>query len=618
MPRYRSILALIAIVLLSEPSTAATRELVLGPDPPHAADAPTRPGNLPADSRLEELIREVYRTYENTVAKSGHDLRFRLLEFQTVLRDDFGKYKWLDLLPPDDGMQIVQERHYYESDRLRIGNVVYYDLRWEPASERSREVAAQVREFLKGASITRALELERTLWDRDTNHLAITSIKVELEFEGRVRTYRAAAFWDKSTEGSDRFEMELTDPTVIDLETAMTEEVLPVTEEELNEIRRTPGEEVDRRGSQVGFSAVTAPFLSGGCQQDTQSIPHFTTSIDDDQGHIEGKHEAQLRMEAECHYSSECHVQCEPRIAHTFCADVGNVDLPIFCKHTPHRNFSASSAGATNRAVSCGTALACGIKECCDWIGDCGDVSMSFSGSGGGLSASVSNSGSGKTYNLSLNDSIECPGPAPVENCENSIVSGQGRASATVCTDLDQSQEPSSPILIDFDRAGFRLTSLAGGVEFDIDGDGAPERLAWTRADSGDAFLALDRDGNGSVDDGRELFGNFTPQPEVAERNGFLALAVFDEPDNGGNGDGGISRDDQVFPELLVWSDHDHDGVSDDGELSSLSEAGVVSIDINYVESRRRDRHGNELRYASRVQLVRATTRAVDVFFVSE
>ena len=68
-----------------------------------------------------------------------------------------------------------------------------------------------------------------------------------------------------------------------------------------------------------------------------------------------------------------------------------------------------------------------------------------------------------------------------------------------------------SPIIVDTARDGYRLTSVANGVYFDVNADGTPERTAWTRRDSDDAFLAMDRNGNGRIDDGTELFGNYTP-----------------------------------------------------------------------------------------------------------
>ncbi len=97
--------------------------------------------------------------------------------------------------------------------------------------------------------------------------------------------------------------------------------------------------------------------------------------------------------------------------------------------------------------------------------------------------------------------------------------------------------ECASPILIDLARDGFQLVGIEDAVSFDIDADGSPETISWTDGTSDDAFLALDRNGNGTIDNGAELFGNHTPQPPAGAPNGFLALRVFDSSAEGGNED---------------------------------------------------------------------------------
>ena len=156
---------------------------------------------------------------------------------------------------------------------------------------------------------------------------------------------------------------------------------------------------------------------------------------------------------------------------------------------------------------------------------------------------------------------------------------------------------PVSPIIISLEGRGYELTAPATGVHFDLDSDGTGnERVAWTRAGLGEAFLALDRDGNGTIDWGKELFGDITPQMPSDEPNGFRALAVFDDALNGGNEDGKIDAADKIFAHLRLWLDDNHNGYSEAEELMPVSRF-VEWIDLTYGTSRRVDEYGNEFRY---------------------
>ena len=145
-------------------------------------------------------------------------------------------------------------------------------------------------------------------------------------------------------------------------------------------------------------------------------------------------------------------------------------------------------------------------------------------------------------------------------------------------------EEIAAPIVFDFDGDGEGLVSLASStVRFDMDGDGAAERTGWI--EEGDAFLALDRNSDGEISDIAEI--SFAGDLEGAKTD-LEGLAAFDS-----NSDGILSALDDRFAEFKLWFDSNSNGVSDAGEIKSLAEAGVTSINLKSTAPDDRDDGGN-------------------------
>ena len=157
-----------------------------------------------------------------------------------------------------------------------------------------------------------------------------------------------------------------------------------------------------------------------------------------------------------------------------------------------------------------------------------------------------------------------------------------------------------SPIVIDTAGDGYRLTSADEGVVFDLDANGiVAEKVAWTEPDGDEAWLVLDRNGNGMIDSAAELFGSRTPAYADAStpitQNGFDALEFLEGPGYGrSKTDQIIDASDEVYARLRLWFDRNHNGVSEPDELVPLAEAGVLAISAEYKENARRDQHGNK------------------------
>jgi trimeric autotransporter adhesin len=169
-----------------------------------------------------------------------------------------------------------------------------------------------------------------------------------------------------------------------------------------------------------------------------------------------------------------------------------------------------------------------------------------------------------------------------------------------------------SPIVLDLDGNGVSTSAAAQGVRFDLQGTGQASQVGWTAG--GDGLLAIDLNGNGRIDNGTELFGTGTLLANgTRASNGYQAMAQYDT-----NGDGKLDAGDAQFAQLRVWVDANHDGVTGAGELKTLAQLGITSIDLG-AEAGTTVQHGNLLGLTSTYTTTDgATHETADVWFAKD
>ncbi|BBM04131.1 calcium-binding protein [Microbulbifer sp. GL-2] len=146
---------------------------------------------------------------------------------------------------------------------------------------------------------------------------------------------------------------------------------------------------------------------------------------------------------------------------------------------------------------------------------------------------------------------------------------------------------PASPLILDLDGDGIETIGQDQNVHFDLDNSGFSELTGWVAKDDG--LLVFDKNNNGLIDNGSELFGNNTAlRAGNNAENGFVALAELDS-----NLDGIISSSDDNFNDLRVWQDVNSNGVVDSGELKSLQELNIAELGLAYRDSNSTDVFGN-------------------------
>ncbi len=142
--------------------------------------------------------------------------------------------------------------------------------------------------------------------------------------------------------------------------------------------------------------------------------------------------------------------------------------------------------------------------------------------------------------------------------------------------------QQSDPIMFDLDGDGFELTNHANGARFDIQGNGEAVNTAFVTG--GDAFLAIDRNKDGQINSGLELFGD-----QHGAANGYEELRKLDS-----NNDGVLNSQDDAFDDLLLFRDNGN-GITEQGELLTLADMGITEISLDYANIDQRAAGGNRL-----------------------
>ena len=570
------------------------------------------------DRSLEKVVRETYRKVENYNAaaqifqneytkkslRSDANLSFALSDFRTGdVRDIlYKRYADLVTLPTGDIISLTRGGHSLDGGPQEAT----YAAAWEPG----RYAAV----FDPAWTIADVFHFEAA---RYYDVKTYVSYQVTVKLEGRTRTYRALALFHNSQDGAPEFW------------DAIVAGVGDVSKEKRPAYRSKAQDTVSTE-SVSSFSSMDS--LSEDVSEPTSTALAFWLSPDDSE-HSSGFHAGTAEYSGECTRMPGNLQRCRVLIDKFVAFDTGTLDhlTPLF-SHIGTKDLKTENrTGPTGTSVACAAATGVAFSSCLIGTSCGGTASVSLSI----LLASASSSITGGnlwrdsnaehfTCTLAPTASRNCTTPSfdgtcPIGTTPNgtglccfSSTNTCSTALITKCLTYGGELDPftcactfccngSSPVVIDIAGNGITLSNAGDGVNFDLNGDGTKERLGWTRLDSDDAWLALDRNENGTIDNGAELFGDFTPQPEVSNKNGFLALAEFDKAANGGNQDGLIDSQDQIFNRLRLWQDKNHNGISEPEEFHTLAALNISALELDFKLSKRVDEYGNQFKYRAKV-----------------
>jgi hypothetical protein len=460
------------------------------------------------------------------------------------------------------------------------------------------------------------------------------SYRVTLRLNGRTRTYRALVLFRAAPDASPEFW------------DAVVDGVGRVWEEKRPPYKAKNGIVFETSASLNGDYSGGA-MLSGDGTDATlfSSTPLSFWLSGDDTEHASGRHGGTAQFTGECSTLLNKQQRCSVGVSNFVAFETGELDTitSLFWHVGSKDQKTENRTGPLGTPISCAAATGVAVSSCLFKTSCGGQASVSLSVLVASASASISG---GNLWHDVIAEHYSCAlasagsmcttptftGTCPIgtspngsglccfssggtNSCNTTFASRcmrfGGEYDFLSCTCLGCDTCGGSPIVIDIAGDGIALTSPSDGVDFDLNGNGTGDRLGWTRPNSDDAWLALDRDGNGTIDRGAELFGDFTPQPASSNKNGFLALAEFDS-----NRDHVIDDRDSVFANLRLWQDRNHNGISEPEELHTLAELNVKALELDFKESKRVDEFGNEFKYRAKVKDANASVGrwAWDVF----